>query len=144
MFHRTSDRVSALARVPLFSGLSRRYLNELARHVDEVTVKAGKVLARQGEHGLEFLLIVEGKAHVERDRKRIASLQPGDFFGEMSLIDGEPRTATVIAETPVTLLVIHRRVFGHILDTIPGIQKKVLITLSQRLREVDAAIAKRN
>lgn len=144
MFHRRSDKASFLGGVPLFSGLSRRHLNELARHVDEVTATAGKVLARQGEHGLEFILLVDGRARVERDGKRIARLQPGDFFGEMSLIDGEPRTASVIAETPVTLLVVHRRVFGHLLDTIPGVQKKILVTLCQRLREVDAGIARRN
>ena len=144
MFHRRSDKADALGKVPLFSGLSRRHLNELARHVDEVTLGAGRVLARQGEHGLEFLLIVEGRASVERDGKRIARLRAGDFFGEMSLIDGKPRTATVTAKTPVTLLVIHRRVFGHLLDTLPGLQRKVMLALCERLREADTALIKRN
>lgn len=144
MFLRRSDRLDALAKVPLFSGLSRRHLGMIARHADEVKLDAGKVLARQGEHGLEFLLIVDGDARVERNGKVIGRLTAGDFFGEMSLIDGKPRTATVIAETPVVLLVVHRRAFGHMLDTVPGLQKNVLLTLCERLREADAILASIN
>ena len=144
MFLRRSDRFDALRKVPLFSGLSRRHLDLIARHADEVTLSAGNVLARQGERGLEFLLIVDGSARVERDGKRIARLAAGDFFGEMSLIDGKPRTATVTAETPVTLLVIHRRVFSELLDTVSGLRKKVMLTLCERLREADTALIKRN
>jgi CRP-like cAMP-binding protein len=139
-----SDKVDALKKVPLFSDLSHRHLDIIARHADEVTLDKGKVLARQGEHGLEFLLIVDGGARVERNGKTIAHLAAGAFFGEMSLIDGKPRTATVIAETPVSLLVVHRRVFGHLLDTVPGLQRKVVLTLCERLREADAALASIN
>jgi CRP-like cAMP-binding protein len=142
MFLRSrSDKVDILKKVPLFSGLSRRHLDVIARHADEVSLDEGKVLARQGEHGLEFLLIVDGGARVERNRKIIARLGAGEFFGEMSLIDGKPRTATVIAETPVSLLVVHRRAFGHLLDTVPGLQRKVLLTLCERLREADTGLA---
>ena len=128
----------------MFSGLSRRHLDLIARHADEVTLSAGKVLARQGEHGLEFLLLLDGRVRVERDGRRIARLGPSEFFGEMSLIDGKPRTATVIAETPVSLLVIHRRVFGELLDTVSGLQKKVMLTLCERLREADASLTSTN
>lgn len=141
---RRSDKVDVLKKVPLFSGLSRRQLDLIAKHADEVKLDAGKVLARQGEHGLEFLLIVDGRAGVERNGKVVARLGAGNFFGEMSLIDGKPRTATVIAETPIVLLVIHRRVFGHLLDTLPGLQRKLLLTLCERLREADAALASVN
>ena len=144
MFLRRSDRLDALAKVPLFSGLSRRHLGMIARHADEVKLDVGKVLARQGEHGLEFLLIVDGDARVERNGKVIGRLTAGDFFGEMSLIDGKPRTATVIAETTVVLLVVHRRAFGHMLDTVPGLQNSVLLTLCERLREADAILASIN
>lgn len=144
MFLHRTDRLEALTKVPLFSDLSRRQLNLIARHADEVKLDAGKVLARQGEHGLEFLLIVDGSARVERNGKGIARLGAGNFFGEMSLIDGKPRTATVIAETPMVLLVVHRRSFGHLLDTVPGLQKKVLLTLCERLREADTALASIN
>lgn len=144
MFLRRSDRLEALRKVPLFSGLGRRHLDLIDRHADEVKLDAGKVLARQGERGLEFLLIVDGTARVEKDGREIARLTTGEFFGEMSLIDGKPRSATVIAETPVVLLVVHTRSFGHLLDTVPGLQKKVLVTLCERLREADAALASIN
>lgn len=144
MFLRRPDRLEALRKVPLFSDLSRRQLNLIARHADEVKLDTGKVLARQGEHGLEFLLIIDGRARVERNGKGIARLGAGNFFGEMSLVDGKARTATVIAETPMVLLVIHRRSFGHLLDTVPGLQKKVLLTLCERLREADTVLASIN
>lgn len=144
MFLRRSDRLDSLRKVPLFSGVSRRHLDLIARLADEVRWDAGKVLARQGERGLEFLLIVDGSARVERDGKLIARLGAGDFFGEMSLIDGKPRTATVIADTPIVLLVIHRRSFGYLLDDVPRIQKRVLVTLCERLREADTTLASIN
>lgn len=144
LLRRRDDKVNVLRKVPLFSGLSRRHLDLIARHADEVKLNAGRVLARQGERGLEFLLIVDGSARVERDGKLIARLAAGDFFGEMSLIDGKPRSATVIAETPIVLLVVHIRSFGHLLDAVPGLQKKVLVTLCERLREADAALASIN
>lgn len=141
MFLGRSQKLDVLGKVPLFSGLSQRHLGLIARHADEVKLDAGRVLANQGQHGLEFLIIAGGSARVERDGKVIARLGAGDFFGEMSLIDGEPRTATVIAEEPVSLLVIHRRVFSHLLDTVPGLQKKILVTLCVRLRQADAGLA---
>jgi len=136
-FRRQSEKIDMLKRVPLFSHLSQRQLSLIARHADEVQLDAGKVLAKQGELGLEFLLLVEGSARVQRDGKMIARLAEGDFFGEMSLIDGKPRSATVVAETPVTLLAIHRRSFSYLLDTIPGLSRKMLATLSERLRQAD-------
>ncbi|OGF54250.1 MAG: hypothetical protein A2Z21_00085 [Candidatus Fraserbacteria bacterium RBG_16_55_9] len=136
-FHRQSDKTDVLKKVPLFSSLNQRQLNLIAKHADEVELKAGKVLAKQGEMGLEFLLLVEGSARVQRNGKVIAHLATGDFFGEMSLIDGKPRTATVIAETPVILLAIHRRSFNYLLDTIPGLPRKILVTLCDRLRKAD-------
>jgi len=126
--------------VPLFSNLSKRHLNEVAKHADEVSVKAGEVLAQQGSLGLDFVFIVEGKAQVKQDGKVIRHLSEGDFFGEVSLIDGEPRTATVTAETDMTLLVVHRRSFHHLLDTVPGLQKKMLASLCKYLRRAEKAI----
>jgi CRP-like cAMP-binding protein len=139
-FRRRSEKIDVLRKVPLFGNLSQRHLNIIAKHADEVRLGEGKILARQGEQGQEFLLIVEGSARVERNGKLIAKLAAGDFFGEMSLIDGKPRTATVIAETPITLLVIHTRSFGYLLDTVPGLQKKVLVTLCERLRKADETL----
>jgi len=103
-------------------------------------VKVGEVLAQQGKRGLEFVFIVEGKAQVKQDGKVIRHLSGGDFFGEVSLIDGEPRTATVIAETDMTLLVVETRSFDHLLGTIPGLQKKMLTSLCKYLRRAEKAI----
>jgi CRP/FNR family cyclic AMP-dependent transcriptional regulator len=136
-FRRQSDKSEVLKRVPLFSNLSQRQLGLIARHADEVHREAGRILAKQGEIGLEFLLLVEGTARVERDGTFLARLKAGDFFGEMSLIDGKPRSATVIAETPVILLAIHRRSFSYLLDTIPALPRKMLTTLCERLRQAD-------
>lgn len=140
IFRRRSEKVNVLKKVPIFSSLSQRHLNLIAKHADEVTLEAETVLARQGAQGLEFLVIVEGRARVEKGGKTIARLAAGDFFGEMSLIDGKPRTATVIAETPIILLVIHTRSFSHLLDTVPGLQRKVLVTLCERLRRADETL----
>jgi CRP-like cAMP-binding protein len=141
---RRSDKADVLKKVPLFSGLNRRYLNLIAREADEVKVEAGTVLTKQGGLGLEFLLILEGGARVERDGKVIARLGAGDFFGEMSLIDGLPRSAAVIADSPSVLLVIQTRAFRSLLDTVPGLQKRLLVTLCERLRAADTRLASIN
>jgi len=141
LFMKRSEKVERLRKVPLFSGLSLKHLNTIAGLADETEVKSGKVLGRQGKLEPQFVLIVEGNARVERDGKILAHLKAGDFAGEMSLIDGQPRSATVIAESPCSLLVIDARSFGELLETVPGLQRKMLLTLSQRLRDADAALA---
>ena len=144
LLRRRSDKADVLKKVPLFSGLSRRHLDHVAREADEVKEEAGTVLTRQGGLGREFILILEGGARVERDGTVIARLGPGDVFGEMSLIDGMPRSATVVAESPSVLLVIEARSFRELLDTVPGLQRKLLITLCVRLRAADAKLASLN
>jgi CRP-like cAMP-binding protein len=138
------DKIDDLKKVPLFSALNRRHLDVIARHADEVKRDAGTTLARQGARGLEFLLIVEGSARVEKDGKVIARLGAGDFFGEMSLLDGKPRSATVVADSPVALLVVDMRSFSGLLDTVPGLSKKVMATLCERLRAADETLTHRN
>ncbi len=135
-----SQKVELLKKVPMFSNLSNRHLNEIAKNADQLSVKAGKVLAEQGEIGWEFIFILEGKARVEKNGKVINRLTSGDFFGEVSLIDKGPRTSTVIAETDMTLLIIDSRSFDHLLDSIPGLQKKILISLCQYLRRAEKAM----
>ncbi|UCH87311.1 MAG: cyclic nucleotide-binding domain-containing protein [Dehalococcoidia bacterium] len=144
LLRRLPDRIDLLKKVPLFSGLSRRHLGLIVRETERVNADRGKVLARQGALGREFLLIVDGSARVERDGKVIARLGAGDFFGEMSLIDKKPQSATVTAETAIDLLVVDARSFRNLLDTVPGLQKKILITLCERLRGADAALGSRN
>ena len=99
------------------------------------------MLGRQGRLEPQFVLIVDGTAQVERDGKVLAHLKAGDFRGEMSLINGKPRSAAVIAESPCNLLVVDARSFGELLETVPGLQRKILLTLSQRLRDADSALA---
>jgi CRP/FNR family cyclic AMP-dependent transcriptional regulator len=144
LLRRQSDKIDELKKVPLFSALNRRHLDVIAGHADEVKRDAGAVLARQGARGLEFLLIVEGSARVEKDGEVIARLGAGDFFGEMSLLDGKPRSATVVADSPVVLLVVDVRSFGRLLDTVPGLSKKVMATLCERLRAADETLTHRN
>ena len=140
LLHRSSQKIELLKSVPMFSNLSQRHLREIAKHADQVRVEVGRVLAEQDSKGWEFIFIAEGKARVEKDGKVIRQLSGGDFFGEISLIDGEPRTATVIAETDMTLLLVHKKSFDHLLDTIPGLQRKILISLCKYLRRAEKAI----
>jgi len=137
---RRSDKVDLLGKIPLFSRLSQRQLNGVAKYADEVQIRKGAVLAKQGAQGLEAIIIVDGRARVETDGKAIAELGPGDVVGEMSVIDGKPRSATVIAETPMNLLVLHRRDFMSVLETVPGLQRKLLVTLCERVRQADQAL----
>jgi CRP-like cAMP-binding protein len=134
LLRRRSDKVELLKKIPLFQDLSKRHLDFVAKHADEVNSEPGEVLARQGENGREFVLIVDGSARVEQNGKIISHLGAGDFFGEMSLLDGNTRSATVVTETPSVLLVVHSQSFSSLLDEVPGLSRKLLITLSKRLR----------
>jgi len=102
-----------------------------------VSIKASNVLAQQGRTGREFVFIVEGKAQVKKDGKVIRHLSSGEFFGEISLIDGEPQTATVIAETDMTILLVNSKSFDHLLNTVPGLQKKIMVSLCTYLRRAE-------
>jgi CRP-like cAMP-binding protein len=116
-----SQKAELLKKVPMFSNLSNRHLNEIAKYADQLSIKSGKVLAQEGSIGWEFVFILEGKARVEKKGKVINRLASGDFFGEISLIDRGPRTATVIAETDMTLLIVNCKSFDHLLESIPGL-----------------------
>ena len=137
---RRSEKVDLLRKIPLFSRLSQRQLNTVAKYADVVERRKGAVLAKQGTQGMEAILIVDGRARVEGDGKAIAELGPGDVVGEMSVIDGKPRSATVIAATRMNLLVLHRRDFVSLLETVPGLQRKLLVTLCERVRQADQAL----
>lgn len=144
MFLKSTDRIKKLAEVELFREFSSNELRKIDKRAKEVEVKAGRTLAKEGEPGREFMLIVEGRAHVERGGKTIAHLRGGDFFGELSLIDGEPRNASVIADTPMVLLVVTKQAFGELMRSAPTLQRKVLIGVIARLREANKRIATLN
>lgn len=126
--------LEGLASVPLFSACNHQELRRVARLGTETLVPDGAVLARQGEPGFEFCLILEGKVRCLVDGKFVATLGAGDFFGEMALIDRGPRVATIVAEGPVKLLVFDAREFSTLLDTAPTIAKKVLQSFAARVR----------
>ena len=108
------QKLAMLSKVPLFAGLSSHDLTELGRLVDEVDVKQGKVLAQEGAPGHEFFVIIEGTIAISKGDKHLRDLGPGDHFGELAMIAKVPRTATAIASTPATLLVLGHREFSEI------------------------------
>ena len=126
-------KVEALKRAPLFEGLSRKQLTELAKLTEDVDIKAGTVLCREGERGQEFFVIMEGEIEVTRNRKLLATRGSGDFLGEIALVEDVPRTATVTAKTPIRFFLLTRRHFLRLLDEQPAIQRKVLRALAKRL-----------
>jgi CRP-like cAMP-binding protein len=130
---RRNEKVEWIRHVPLFSQCSRRELAQIAGIADEIDLRDGKVLIREGERGREFFVLLEGSAEVTKDGRRVNTLAPGDFFGEIALISNSPRTATVTATSPVHTLVITDRSFRRLLDDQPEIQRKVLVALAERL-----------
>jgi CRP-like cAMP-binding protein len=130
---RKNAKLDLLKRVPLFSELSKRDLEEVAKIADELDFKEGKSLTTEGAAGREFFVIVEGTAEVSRGRRKLRTLSDGDFFGEISLITKLPRTATVTTVSPLRALVVTDRSFRSLLERQPGIQHKVLSALGERL-----------
>ncbi len=135
---RQEDKIGALGRIPLFSELSKKELVFLARMTTEVDVREGSTLVRQGEMGREAMIIESGTAVVRRNNRKIDDLGPGDFFGEMSLIDHMPRNADVIATSDMTVLVMDSREFSTVLDTYPKVAVKILKTVVERLVETQS------
>jgi CRP-like cAMP-binding protein len=127
-----------LAQVPLFSTCSRKDLQKLGKASDEIEVKAGKVLVEEGRPGHEFFLIEDGTAEVRRKNRKVATLGRGQFFGELSLLDRGPRSATVVANTDMTLVVLGQREFLGVIDEVPAMAHKLLAALAGRLREADS------
>jgi len=136
-----SSKVAVLEKVPLFRDLSRKQLEQIARLADELDVPAGKRLATAGASGHELFVVVEGRATVSVTRGRTVRLGPGDFFGEMSLLDGKPRSATVDADSPMRLLVVGGREFWQLLTAAPPLALAIMKTLSGRVRDAEAAIS---
>ena len=132
---RRNEKVDLLKRVPLFADCSRGELEQIAQIADEIDLAEGKELTRLGESGREFFVLLEGEADVTQDgRDRSTSSAPGDFFGEIALVEDTPRTATVTATTPVRVLVITDRSFKRLLEKQPEIQRKVLVALAERVK----------
>ena len=132
---RRDAKIELLKRVPLFAGCSKGELRELAKSADELDIREGTVLTREGRLAREFFVLIEGTARVTKAGKKIADLGAGDWFGEIALITKSPRTATVTATSSMDILVITDRRFHSVVETMPSIALKVLATVGDRLTQ---------
>ncbi len=128
-----SAKIDLIRSVPLFGHCTRGELAEVSKIADEIDVREGKELIREGDRGREFFVLLEGNAVVRRGGRKVNTLGPGDFFGEIALVSRSPRTATVTTTTPARLLVITGSSFKSLLDHSPRIQLRVLEALADRL-----------
>lgn len=126
-------KVEALSRAPLFEGLTKKELRELARVTDDLKVEPGTVLCREGRVGQEFFVIVDGEAEVTKGGKHVATRSGGDFVGEIALLTTKTRTATVTATTPLRCFVLTQGAFRRVLEENPPVQLKVMTALAERL-----------
>ena len=127
-------RQQALARAPLFASLSKRQVKSVAQITGVSDFDQGASIVTEGSHGDAFFVILEGSARVVSGSREIAALRPGDFFGEISLLDGDPRMATVVAETPTRCLDLAGEDFRRMLEREPGLALDVLRVVARRLR----------
>jgi CRP/FNR family transcriptional regulator, cyclic AMP receptor protein len=130
--HRNA-KVELLKRSRLFAGCSKRQLAVIAMIADEIDIPNGKSFIRQGERGREFFAVIEGDVEVRKNGRRVKTRGGSEFFGEIALISGSPRTATVTAVSPVRALVITDRHFRSLMRSSPDLQLKVLQALAERL-----------
>ncbi len=129
-----------LQEVPLFRGLSKKQLrlvSSLATRLDE---PAGAVLTTEGRQGSEFIIVLEGEIEVRQGDRVVATRGPGSYVGEIALLDNRPRTATVVAKTPVVIEVIGRREFHGLLAETPELSKEIMATVAQRLAELESPV----
>ena len=130
-------KLELLGNVRLFSTCNKRELARIASLVDEVEAPKGKVLVRQGDTGQECFVIAEGRAKATMRGKGTAMLGPGSFFGEMSLLDQGPRSATISAETDMRLLVLGSREFSALVNEVPVVAVRIMQGLAERLRDAE-------
>ena len=130
---RKNAKLELIKRVPLFSGCSKRELEEIAAIADELSIAEGKKLTHEGAAGHEFLVLIDGSADVRRKGRKINTLGAGDFLGEIALVTGAPRTATVTTTSPSRMLVVTARDFRTLLRRMPSLQIKVLEAIASRL-----------
>lgn len=129
--------IARLKAVPLFGHMAKRELDLLVRQADHLRYPARHQVIKQGTPGEEFWLVIEGNLVVERAGTTVATLGPGDWFGELSVIDAGPRDATITSTTSVELMVIGRRQFWGALQGSPTLMRKVIVGLARRLHEMD-------
>jgi len=139
--HESIDR--QLEAVPLFWGLSKKQLRRISSLMTRVDRPAGQVLTSEGKSGNEFFIVLEGEVEVRQGDRVIATRGPGDYLGEIALLDDRPRTATVVATTPVSVEVLSRREFMSLLAEAPELSEQIMATVAQRLADLEAQAAAR-
>ena len=130
-----------LGSVPIFAGLSKRQLRQVAAVSELADYMAGHSIVREGEIGDSFFIVLRGQAKVTVKGRTIHRAMPGDHFGEISLLAGGPRTATVTSETPMTLLSISRKSFLRAIEKDPQISFAMMGTMARMIRRVDRSLA---
>jgi CRP-like cAMP-binding protein len=128
-----------LSGVALFSPCARHELRRIAALADEIEAPKGKTLVREGDSGSEFFVVVEGTATARRRGRKVGTIGPGSFFGELALLDQGPRAATVTADTDMQLLVLTSRAFSSLLEDVPSVSRRILRGLAERLRSAEGA-----
>jgi CRP/FNR family transcriptional regulator, cyclic AMP receptor protein len=126
-----------LAAVPLFEGLSKKQLRRISSLMTRLDEPAGKVLTREGQQGYEFFIVLEGEVEVRQGDRLVATRGPGEYVGEIALLDKRPRTATVVATTPVLVEVLSRREFMSLLAQAPELSEQLLATMARRLADLE-------
>lgn len=132
-----SDYLTHLASVPLFSRCSKGELKNLARRTTDIPAEAGQVLVKEGQGAYDFFVIVSGEADVSRGGQTTARLRAGGYFGELGLLDPGLRDATVTAVTPMELIVLSQWEFEEALEEAPGMTRRLLAGMANRLRALD-------
>ena len=133
-------RIRHLQRVPLFSGFNENEVRRVAELARIAEAPAGTLITQIGEPGDSFFIIIDGSVEVRTPVGAGSQLQPGDFFGEMSLLDGEPRSATIVATTDLRLLIVDRSHFWRLLDEAPDLVRRILTILSRRVRRLEQTV----
>jgi len=136
----TNTTIAALASIELFTGLSKKELAAIDRLMTPIDIKAGKEVIKEGTAGREAFIIVEGTASVWREGKLIASVGSGAVLGEVALLANRTRTATVKAETAMTVEVLNRREFEQLLDQNPAITRKLLVATAKRVHQLEPSM----
>jgi CRP-like cAMP-binding protein len=128
-----NKKMELIRKAPLFARCSRTEMKEIVKLADEIDLREGKEMTREGSPGREFFVLLEGTADVKKNSRKLNTLGPGDFFGEIALVSQAPRTATVVATSPVRALVITDRSFRRLLEDSPQVKTKVMEAMAMRL-----------
>ena len=142
MDHNNLSTDERLAQVPLFKNLSKKHLKHIASLATRLDLPAGRQLTTEGEFGHEFIVVLDGEVEVRHGDKVITTRGPGEFFGEIALLENRPRTATVVTKTPVVVEVIGQREFATMLKDEPDVAAQLMSAMAQRLAELEQADAK--